>query len=82
MPFAVPNFVAENGAASEYAANIARVVASDLQGTGLFEEIPAAAHIAQVTSFDAPVCLPGLEGDQRAGVDHRGGFAPRVTGSW
>ncbi len=55
MPFAVPDFVAENGEAGEYAANISRVIASDLAGTGLFEEIPAAAHISRVTSFDAPV---------------------------
>lgn len=55
LPFAVPDFVAENGAAGEFAANIARVIASDLAGTGLFREIPASAHIGRVTSFDAPV---------------------------
>lgn len=55
LPFAVPDFVAENGAAADYAANIARVIASDLSGTGLFREIPADAHISRVTSFDAPV---------------------------
>ncbi|MFV0490211.1 MAG: Tol-Pal system beta propeller repeat protein TolB [Pseudorhodobacter sp.] len=55
LPFAVPDFVAENGAAGEYAQNIARVIASDLAGTGLFREIPASAHISRVTSFDAPV---------------------------
>ncbi|NUB46147.1 Tol-Pal system protein TolB [Fertoebacter nigrum] len=55
LPFAVPDFIAENGAAGEYAANIARVIASDLAGTGLFREIPASAHISRVTSFDAPV---------------------------
>jgi TolB protein len=55
LPFAVPDFVAENGGGGEYAANIARVIASDLAGTGLFREIPASAHIARVDSFDAPV---------------------------
>lgn len=55
LPFAVPNFVAENGDAGEYAANISRVIAADLAGTGLFREIPAEAHISSVTSFDAPV---------------------------
>ena len=55
LPFAVPGFVAENGAAAEFAANIARVIASDLAGTGLFREIPASAHISRVDSFDAPV---------------------------
>ena len=55
LPFALPDFVAENGGGGEYAANIARVIASDLTGTGLFREIPASAHIARVDSFDAPV---------------------------
>ena len=55
LPFAVPDFVAENGAAGDYARNIARVVAQDLAGTGLFREIPADAFISKVTSFDAPV---------------------------
>lgn len=51
LPFAVPDFVDEGGA-GEYASNIARVIASDLSGTGLFREIPREAHIARVTSFD------------------------------
>ena len=55
LPFAVPDFVAENGAAADYAVNIARVIASDLAGTGLFREIPSSAHISRVSSFDAPV---------------------------
>ena len=37
------------------ARDLARVVAADLTGTGLFREIPAEAYIAQVTSFDATV---------------------------
>ncbi len=55
MPIAVPAFVAENSGAAELAGNIARVVAADLTGTGLFREIPASAHIARVGSFEAPV---------------------------
>lgn len=55
MPFAVPDFIAENGGAGEYARDIARVVAADLAGTGLFREIGAEAFIGGVTSFDAPV---------------------------
>ncbi|RGP38557.1 Tol-Pal system beta propeller repeat protein TolB [Pseudotabrizicola alkalilacus] len=51
LPFAVPDFVDEGGA-GEYARNIARVIASDLSGTGLFREIPREAHIARVSSFD------------------------------
>ncbi|MFN4158041.1 MAG: Tol-Pal system beta propeller repeat protein TolB [Gemmobacter sp.] len=58
LPFAVPNFVAENAAANDLARDMARVIASDLSGTGLFREIPATAHIARVTSFDAPVSYP------------------------
>ena len=55
MPFAVPEFVAENGGAGDFARDISRVVAADLAGTGLFREIPAEAFVARVTSFDAPV---------------------------
>ena len=58
LPFAVPDFVAENGEAGEYAANISRVIASDLSGTGLFREISADAFISNVASFDAPVAYP------------------------
>lgn len=55
MPFAVPDFVAENSGAREYAASIARVVAEDLAGTGLFREIPKRAYISTVTNFNSPV---------------------------
>ena len=55
LPYAVPNFVAESGAANEYGANIARVIADDLTGTGLFREIPASAYISQISDFAAPV---------------------------
>jgi len=55
LPFAVPDFIAENPAAQELASNIARVVASDLAGTGLFREIPRDAFISNLTSFDSPV---------------------------
>lgn len=58
LPFAVPGFIAETGAAAEAAANITRLIAQDLSGTGLFREIPASAHIGRVTSFDAPVQYP------------------------
>ncbi|MDG1077833.1 MAG: Tol-Pal system protein TolB, partial [Planktotalea sp.] len=54
MPFAAPNFVAESGAANEFAERLARVVVSDLAGTGLFREVPRDAYISQITSFDAP----------------------------
>ncbi len=55
LPFAVPEFLPESGAAADQARNITRVVANNLVNTGLFREIPADAHIARITSFDAPV---------------------------
>ncbi|MBR9844377.1 MAG: Tol-Pal system protein TolB [Rhodobacteraceae bacterium] len=55
LPYAVPDFVAENSAAGGYAKQLAQVIASDLSGTGLFREIPEKAHIAKITSFSAPV---------------------------
>ncbi|MCV2888283.1 Tol-Pal system beta propeller repeat protein TolB [Ruegeria aquimaris] len=55
LPLAVPNFVPDGVAATEYATQIAQVVAADLTGSGLFREIPSSAYISQVTSFDAPV---------------------------
>jgi len=55
LPFAVPDFVAENAAGSEFASQIARVVAEDLTGTGLFREIPKDAFISTVTNFNSPV---------------------------
>ncbi|WP_438992005.1 Tol-Pal system beta propeller repeat protein TolB [Lentibacter sp.] len=58
LPVAVPDFVAENGGAGPLAADIARVVAEDLKGTGLFREIDKAAFISQISSFDAPVQFP------------------------
>lgn len=56
LPFAAPGFVDEGGA-GEYARNITNVVIADLQGTGLFRAIDEGAHIARVTSFDAPVAF-------------------------
>ncbi|MFV0514482.1 MAG: Tol-Pal system beta propeller repeat protein TolB [Jhaorihella sp.] len=55
MPFAVPDFVPDSPAAAEMARQIARVIASDLSGTGLFREVPADAHIGAVSDFGAPI---------------------------
>lgn len=55
MPYAVPDFVPDGAAASGMATQLARVVASDLSGTGLFREIPSDAYISKVTDFSAPV---------------------------
>lgn len=55
LPFAVPDFVGENAGAGQLSAQIARVVAADLSGSGLFREIPARSQISTITSFDSPV---------------------------
>nr|WP_308915677.1 Tol-Pal system beta propeller repeat protein TolB [Jannaschia sp. LMIT008] len=55
LPFAVPPFIARNDAAAGLAVDLTRVVAADLANTGLFREIPQDAHVARITSFDAPV---------------------------
>ena len=55
MPIALPPFVADTGAATDLAARITQVVTDDLVGTGLFREIPRAAHIGRIAVFDAPV---------------------------
>lgn len=55
LPFAVPDFVAQNGGSTDMAVRISRLIAADLAGTGLFREIPAQSHIARITSFSSPV---------------------------
>ncbi len=55
LPFAIPTFIAQNGGAADAAADITRVIAADLRGTGLFRQIPDSAHISTVTNFDAPI---------------------------
>ncbi|MBE9476927.1 MAG: Tol-Pal system protein TolB [Proteobacteria bacterium] len=58
MPFAAPVFVAENAAAKKYAAELTQVLVADLTGSGLFREIPNAAHISKITNFNAPIQYP------------------------
>ena len=55
LPFAVPSFQPEGAEAAQLANDLARVVAADLTGTGLFREIPASAFISTVSDFTAPV---------------------------
>ena len=57
MPFAAPGFVPDSAAAADLAARITQVVIDDLTGTGLFREIPSAAHIGRIANFDAPVAF-------------------------
>lgn len=53
LPYALPSFVDEG--AGSLASQITKVIADDLSGTGLFREIPEAAHIQRFGSFDTPV---------------------------
>lgn len=55
LPYAVPDFVAESSGAGQLARDIARVVAADLSGTGLFREISKDAFISTITNFESPV---------------------------
>jgi len=55
MPFAIPDFQPESSQAGDLARNIARVVAADLTGTGLFREISSDAFISTVGTFSAPI---------------------------
>ncbi|MEM8655878.1 MAG: Tol-Pal system beta propeller repeat protein TolB [Pseudomonadota bacterium] len=55
LPAAIPDLVPEGAGAGDWGQRIARVVAEDLTGTGLFREIPSSAFISQVSSFAAPV---------------------------
>ncbi len=55
LPFAVPDFVPTTPDGTQAARDIARVIAADLTGTGLFREVPASAFVSQVSDFGAPV---------------------------
>ncbi len=55
LPVALPNFVPETAGSQQMAADLVRVVAADLVGTGLFREIPRDAFISQVDDFTKPV---------------------------
>ena len=55
LPFAIPQFQAETAGSEALAADISRVVAEDLTGTGLFRQIPPSAFISQHASFSQPV---------------------------
>jgi TolB protein len=57
VPLAIPQFIAENAAGAEFAAQITQVVTADLTGTGLFRAIDPSAFISGIASFDAPVAF-------------------------
>lgn len=55
LPVAIPAFEAETPDAAGPALDIARLVARDLTGTGLFREIPAEAFLSDPGGFETPV---------------------------
>ncbi len=55
LPFALPSFQPEVGGSEQMAADISRVVAEDLAGTGLFRQIPSSAFISTPAGFGSPV---------------------------
>jgi TolB protein len=55
LPFAVPDLVAETAGSAQMGQQLARVIAADLTGTGLFRELPGSAFISQISDFGAPV---------------------------
>ncbi|QEE36397.1 Tol-Pal system protein TolB [Octadecabacter sp. SW4] len=57
LPFAVPTFQAETAGSEQMAADISRVLAEDLIGTGLFRQIPASAFISQHATFGQTVAF-------------------------
>ena len=54
MPFALPMFTAETGGSDQMAADVSRVIAEDLVGTGLFRQIPQSAFISQMSFGQQP----------------------------
>ncbi|WP_420343371.1 Tol-Pal system beta propeller repeat protein TolB [Paenirhodobacter sp.] len=54
MPYAMPVFIDEGGA-GEAAANLTKVINSDLEGSGLFRRIQDGAYIQKFGSFNTPV---------------------------
>ena len=68
VPIAVPTFTAETAGAEQLAADIARLVAQDLVGTGLFREIPSSAFISQPAAFGAGLQYPDWRAINVSGV--------------
>lgn len=54
LPYALPVFVDEGGA-GQYASDIAKVIAADLDGTGLFRKIDNGAYIQKFPAFNTAV---------------------------
>lgn len=57
LPFALPVFQAEVAGSEAMAADISRVIAEDLNGTGLFRQIPSTAFISTPAGFGSPIAF-------------------------
>lgn len=55
LPIAVPDLVSETAGSAQMGQQMARVIAADLIGTGLFRELPSTAFISQINDFAAPI---------------------------
>jgi TolB protein len=55
LPFAIRAFQPEVAGSEQMAADISRVIAEDLNGTGLFRQIPASAYISTPVGFGSPI---------------------------
>tara|TARA_B100000609_G_scaffold181414_1_gene162495 strand:- start:159 stop:1454 length:1296 start_codon:yes stop_codon:yes gene_type:complete len=55
LPYAAPTFIGETGASIEMALKITEVVKVDLNGTGLFREVPSSSYISSVDTFSSPI---------------------------
>lgn len=57
LPFALPSFQPEIAGSEQMAAEVSRVVAEDLIGTGLFRQIPSSAFISAPSGFNDAIAF-------------------------
>jgi len=55
LPYALPAFQPEVAGSEQMASDISRVIAEDLNGTGLFRQIPSSAFISTPAGFGSPI---------------------------
>jgi TolB protein len=51
LPIALPEFVSASGGAKKFAYDITGIIGNDLASSGLFQPLPQASYIEQITSF-------------------------------
>ena len=54
MPIALPNFIGADQGLAELGANVTQVIAADLERSGLFQVLPQASYIEQISNFGQP----------------------------